>query len=74
MKLRFEVELTLTAAAAETRHERDPANLAKWMQRTLWRAWRPWPERRREPSGDLVTAVTVRPLGQLELFRNHEGS
>ena len=65
MKAAFVVEVTLTERCSA--RERDPANLALWMQAVIWRAWGTQVNGRRNVTGDLVTAVTVKPAGQLEL-------
>ena len=65
MKATFTVEVSLTDRCTE--RERDPKNLAVWMQAVIWRAWGTKATGRRGVAGDLVTSVTVKPAGQLEL-------
>jgi hypothetical protein len=65
MKVAFTVEVVLAGRCVE--RERDPKNLAAWMQAIIWRAWGTQATGRRGVAGDLVTSVTVKPAGQLEL-------
>lgn len=63
MKATFTVEVSLTDRCSD--RERDPKNLAVWMQAVIWRAW--GTHRHGLRGGDLITSVTVKPAGQLEL-------